>query len=252
MEKSNNLIIVKDLRFSHDSRRHIPEKGIFFNPIILIKICLYETYRKVRVGKYLSDNFPAHSGLTQGDALSPLLFNFALEYAIRKVQKNQVGLKLNGTHLLLVYADNVNLVRDNIDIIKKNTQTLFNASEEVGLEINAEKTKYMLLSRHQNAGQNHDIKIANRSFKNAAQLKYFGTTVTYHAACIGEKGNAYGTLVRKPEEKRPLGRPRYRWDDNINMDLREIEWDSMGWTDLIQDRDQWRPLVNTSINLRVS
>jgi hypothetical protein len=62
-------------------------------------------------------------------------------------------LKLNGTHQLLVYADNVNLLCDNIDAIKKNMETLIDASKEVGLEMNTEKTKYMLLSRHQNAGK---------------------------------------------------------------------------------------------------
>jgi hypothetical protein len=74
-----------------------------------------------------------------------VLFNFALEYAIRKVQENQVGLKLNGTHQLLVYADDdVNLLGDNIDAIKKNIET-FDTSKEVGLEVNTEKTKYMWL-----------------------------------------------------------------------------------------------------------
>jgi hypothetical protein len=70
-------------------------------------MCLNETYSKVRIGKHLFDSFPVQNGLKQGDALSPLLFNFALEYAIKKVQVNQVLLMLNGTHQLLAYADEV-------------------------------------------------------------------------------------------------------------------------------------------------
>jgi hypothetical protein len=95
------------------------------------------------------------------------------------VQENQVGLKLNGTHQLLAYADDVNLLGDNTDTIEKNTETLIDASKEVGIEINIEKTKYMLLSRHQNAGQNRNTEIANRLLVNVSQFKYLGTTVTH-------------------------------------------------------------------------
>jgi hypothetical protein len=120
--------------------------------VSLTEMYLNETYSKVHIGKHLPDTFPIKNGLKQGDALSPLLFNFALEYAIRKVQ---AGLKLHATHQLLVYANGVNLLGDNINTINKNTETFTDTSKEVGVEAIAEKykyIKYMLLSRHQNAG----------------------------------------------------------------------------------------------------
>jgi hypothetical protein len=89
-----------------------------------------------------------------------------------------VGLKLSGTRQQLFYADDMNLPSHNIDTIKKNTETLIDAIKEVGLDVNKKKTKYILLSRHQKAGQNRDIKVANRFFESISQLKSLGTTVT--------------------------------------------------------------------------
>ena len=86
--------------------------------LTLIKMSLTETYSRVSVGKNVSDRFPIRNGLKQGDALTPMLFNFALEYAIRRVQVNQDGLKLNGTHQRLAYADNANTMGGSIQTLK--------------------------------------------------------------------------------------------------------------------------------------
>jgi len=83
-----------------------------------------ETYSRVRVGKHLSDMFPVKNGLKQRNAVTPLLFNFTVEYAIRRVQVNQDGLKLKGTHHFLVYADGVNILGGSIHTIKKSTEAL--------------------------------------------------------------------------------------------------------------------------------
>jgi hypothetical protein len=107
----------------------------------------------------LSDNYPVQNGLKQGDALSLLLFNFALEYAIKKVQGNQVRLKLNGTQQLLAYADGI--LGDNIEAINENTETLIYVSKVVGLEINVEKLRVYccLITRTQ------DIKLQTERLK---------------------------------------------------------------------------------------
>jgi len=107
-------------------------------------MCLNVKYSKVWVGKDLSDRYPVWSGLKQ-DALSPLLFNCALEYDIRRVQVNKDGLKLNGSNQFMVYTD-VNILGGSVHTIKENAEVLVEASMELGLEVNADETEYMVMS----------------------------------------------------------------------------------------------------------
>jgi hypothetical protein len=96
-----------------------------------------------------------------------------LEYAIRRVQEYQEGLKLNGTDLLLAYVDDINIVGEN-----KNTEAPLHARKMVGLEVKPKKTKCMLMSCYQKVGQKHVIKIEDRSFEDVAKYRYLGTTLT--------------------------------------------------------------------------
>jgi hypothetical protein len=289
-----------------------------------------------------------------------LLFKSALEYAIRRVQVNQDGLKLNGTHQLLVYADDVNILGGSINT----AESLVFATMEIGLEVNADKPKYMIMSREQNTGEDNIMNIDNSSiervgtkltdrnsiqeeiksrlklgnacyfsvqnllsfsllskkvkteiyrtiilpvvlygceswsltlreesrvrvFENRVLRREFGAKrdeVTGewrklhteelsdlyslpnivrvvksrrmkwgggHVSRTEEGRGVYSVMVGRPEGKRPLGRPRRRWEDNIKMDLQEVGQGSGDWMEVAQDRESWRAHVNTVMNFRV-
>ena len=147
----------------------LTEFGIVMKLVRLIRMCLNETHIRVWVGRLVSDMFSIN-GFKQ--ALLPLLFSFALEYAIRRVQVDQEGLKLNGTLELLAYADRVNVLGESVHTVKKNAEALVVTGEETGLvEVNA-------VSCGQNAGQNHNIKTDEKFFEGLQEFSYFGTTLT--------------------------------------------------------------------------
>jgi hypothetical protein len=89
------------------------------------------------------------------------------------------GLKLNGTRQLLAYADDVNILGGSVQTVKENAETLVVVTKETGLEVNAAKTKYMVMARDQNAIRNHNMKIDNSSIERVEELKYLGTLLTY-------------------------------------------------------------------------
>ncbi|KAJ4444220.1 hypothetical protein ANN_06011 [Periplaneta americana] len=261
------------------------------------------------------------------------------------------------------------MLGENTQTVRENTEILLEASKAIGLEVNPEKTKYMIMSRDGNIVRNGNINIGDLSFEEVEKFKYLGATVTNindtreeikrrinmgnacyysveklfsssllsknlkvriyktvilpvllygcetwtltlreehrlrvfenkvlrkifgakrdevtgewrklhntelhalysspdiirnlksrrlrwagHVARMGESRNAYRVIVGRPEGKRPLGRPRRRWEDNIKMDLREVGYDDRDWLNLAQDRDRWRAYVRAAMNLRV-
>jgi len=112
----------------------------------LIEMCLNKTYGRVRLGKHLSNMFHIKNDLKEGDALSQLLFNFASDYGVKKVQAIQDGLQLNGAHRLKVCAADVSILGGGVHTVKGNRESLVVGSKETGLEGNSDKTKYMVMS----------------------------------------------------------------------------------------------------------
>jgi hypothetical protein len=107
-----------------------------------------------------------------------IALQFCLRICHQESPRKSVSLELNGTRQLLVYADDINLLGDSMNTTKEKTEILLETSKDVGLEINTEKTKYMIVSYHQNSGQYQNIRIANESFENMEKFKYLGMTLT--------------------------------------------------------------------------
>jgi hypothetical protein len=124
--------------------------------------------------------FTIKNGLKKRDALRPLLLNFASEYAIR-IQVNQDDVKINGAHQLSVYTDYVNILGGSVHTVKGKAValvvTVVVASKDSGLEVNADKTKYMVMSAEQLAGQHHSMMTGDRSFERAEQFRCLETTL---------------------------------------------------------------------------
>jgi hypothetical protein len=117
--------------------------------------------------------FPIRNYLIQGNNLTPLLFNIFLEYAIRRVQVIQDGLKLEGAHHRLVYATDVKMLGGSLHTIKEKLEGLKVASKETDLEVNADNTKYMVMSRVQHAGRSHSLMTDSSSFEKVKHFKFW-------------------------------------------------------------------------------
>ena len=116
--------------------------------------------------------------MKQGDALSPLLYHFALEYAIRNVQETNLGLDMNDTHQVLAYTDDVNLIDDDIRTRERNADVLLNACKDIGLSVNIGKTNYIEIGRPRSMIANAHIKIRSNSHEKVKTFKYLGSLLT--------------------------------------------------------------------------
>ncbi|KAL4084379.1 hypothetical protein QTP88_028202 [Uroleucon formosanum] len=141
----------------------------------------YDSIHRVSLMKTLEEfGMPMTTGLRQGDAISPVLFNIVLEKVVREAALDKEGVKLGKNNIgILAYADDIVLMAESKDKLKEESKQLINAAKRVGLEINAEKTEYMVVQRHEQIGcRNEVLEVENYKFKRVQQFKYLGTLIT--------------------------------------------------------------------------
>lgn len=150
--------------------------GIPDKIIQLAKMCISESKGKVKIGKEYTDTFDINTGVRQGDGLSPLLFNLALEEALKKTRNSEGGARLTEKINLLAFADDVAIIAENKNNLIELTEVLINEAKKVGLQINENKTNYMKISR-QNDDDDH-LEVLNYKFQKTNIFKYLGVTIT--------------------------------------------------------------------------
>ncbi|KAL4103878.1 hypothetical protein QTP88_019213 [Uroleucon formosanum] len=264
--------------------------------INLIKATMENSEIKIKKANFTSKPFKVTSGLRQGDALSPILFNLVLERVVRDMNISE-GVTLGQSKIsLLAYADDIAILGDNIEIVKIHCKKLMDAANKVGLRINDKKTEYMKLNRKDRMYRHGEsMNVDGHIFQRVPQFKYLGVLLTqdnelkveiskrmqlanncyfgtqewrirtneelqnlFQRPCISNAikkrrllwaGHAWrkkdamiNTVIREePKGKRPLGRPRLRWEDCVRKDVKEVD-PGANWREIAENRINWREI----------
>ncbi|CAG9130045.1 unnamed protein product [Plutella xylostella] len=147
--------------------------------VSMVEVATRESRMKVRVGGELTDEFAVVTGLKQGDALSPMLFNLALEHVLRGVLELDFGLQLNGKHKVVGYADDLAVLGKTAEEVRKAAKLLDTEAGKIGLRINRGKSEYLHMKRYKDkSGRRQDLHVGDVTYKGVSRFKYLGCTVT--------------------------------------------------------------------------